>query len=129
MKKMRKVLLVDDEESMRALVAATFKLDGRYQLLQAGSGVEALSLVQKEKPELILLDVRMPVMDGFEVCRQLKTNPDTRDISVIMLTAMTQDTDKKRGREVGADDFFTKPFSPKSLLAKVTEVFASRPAL
>ncbi len=129
MKKMRKVLLVDDEESMRALVAATFKLDGRYQLLQAGSGVEALSLVQKEKPELILLDVRMPVMDGFEVCRQLKTNPDTRDISVIMLTAMTQDTDKKRGREVGADDFFTKPFSPKSLLAKVTEVLASRPAL
>jgi len=114
----KKVLLSDDEEPVRALVAATLKSDARYQFLEARDGVEALEVARREKPDLILLDIVMPNMDGFEVCRRLKSDPETCGITVIMLTALAQEADKERSREVGVDGYFVKPFSPTALLKK-----------
>ncbi|MEE9202011.1 MAG: response regulator [Dehalococcoidia bacterium] len=118
----KKILLVDDEEPVRAVVGDTLRHDSRYQLMEARNGAEALEKAFQEKPALILLDIRMPGMDGFEVCRRLKSDPRTRDITVIVLTALAQEAYKERGQEVGADGYFTKPFSPSALIAKVEEV-------
>ncbi|HZQ97214.1 MAG TPA: response regulator [Chloroflexota bacterium] len=117
----RKILLVDDDEMVRELVAATLK-GGSYQLLQAGDGGKGLQLAREQHPDLIFLDVNMPVMDGVSVCQALKGDPTTRDISVIMLTALGQEVDKERARRAGANGYFTKPFSPLTLLRKVDEV-------
>ena len=117
----RKILLVDDDDMVRELVAATLK-GGSYQLLQAADGGKGLALARETKPDLIFLDVNMPVMDGVSVCEALKSDPQTKGISVIMLTALGQDVDKERARRAGANGYFTKPFSPLSLLRKVDEV-------
>jgi len=120
---MKKILIVDDQSEVRELVAVTLRI-GDYQILQASSGDEALSIVRSELPDLILLDVMMPnsPMDGFEVCRQIKSDPATQHLYVVMLTARGQETDKELGQQVGADDYFTKPFSPLQLMNKVEEV-------
>ena len=117
----RKILLVDDDDMVRELVAATLK-GGSYQLLQAADGGKGLALARETRPDLIFLDVNMPVMDGVSVCEALKADPQTQSISVIMLTALGQDVDKERARRAGANGYFTKPFSPLSLLRKVDEV-------
>jgi DNA-binding response OmpR family regulator len=88
-------------------------------LLHAGDGEEALRIARQQHPELVLLDVNMPKLDGFEVCRQLKNQPDTAGIKVVMLTARGADVDRAKGRDAGADDYFIKPFSPVKLLNKV----------
>ena len=121
----KRILLVDDEEPVRSLVAATISSDGRYQLLEARDGREALEVACREKPDLILLDILMPGMDGFEVCRRLKASPQMRDTCIIMLTALAQEAERQQGKEAGADDYFTKPFSPTALLRKVEEVLGS----
>ena len=118
----RKVLLVDDEEGILSLVSATLGGDDRYGILLARDGEEALAIARRDKPDVILLDIMMPEMNGFEVCRQLKSDPATSSIVVVMLTAVAQDADRCRGQQVGADDYFTKPFSPTALLNKVEEV-------
>lgn len=118
----RKLLLADDEEDILMLVAATLGGGDMYNLVLARDGEEALRLARKEKPELVFLDVMMPKMNGFEVCRQLKSDPATAQIKVILLTAMSQEADRKRGAEVGADHYFTKPFSPTAILMKVEEL-------
>ena len=117
----RKILLVDDDEMVRELVAATLD-GGDYALLQAADGGKGLDLAREHRPDLIFLDVNMPVMDGFAVCSALKADPTTREIAVVMLTALGQEVDKERARRAGADGYFTKPFSPLSLLRKVDEV-------
>ena len=121
----KKILLADDEEPVRALVAATIRDDARYEILEAKDGVEALAIARKEKPDLILLDIMMPRMDGFEVCRHLKSDPKTSGIAIIMLTALAQNADKERAKEVGANGYFAKPFSPTALLKKLEEVIGS----
>ncbi|MCH8326121.1 MAG: response regulator [Bacteroidetes bacterium] len=120
---MKKILIVDDQDEVRELVEVTLRI-GDFKILQAENGPKALEIARAEKPELILLDVMMPggSIDGFEVCEQLKKDPETEGIIIIMLTAKGQDIDKQRGREVGADDYFTKPFSPLELMDKVEEV-------
>lgn len=118
----KKVLLADDEEGILALVSATLGGDREYKILVARDGEEALSIARREKPALLFLDVLMPKMDGFEVCRALKRDPTTSHIKVIMLTAMTQESDKRKAVEAGADDYFTKPFNPMALLQKVDQV-------
>ena len=115
------VLLIDDEAHLRRLVAVTLE-DSRYRFLEAADGKEGLEIARREKPDLILLDVAMPEVNGFGVCQQLKADPETRDIVVVMLTALAQEADRLRGWEVGADGYFTKPFSPTALLDKVGEV-------
>jgi DNA-binding response OmpR family regulator len=90
-----------------------------FEVLEAADGLEALSLAREKHPSLVLLDIGMPGMDGFEVCRALKTDPATSAIKVVILTARRADADRARGREVGADEYFVKPFSPVRLLNKV----------
>jgi DNA-binding response OmpR family regulator len=113
-----KLLIVDDEPAVRALVHATLEGDD-YVILEAADGAEALELSRREQPSLVLLDIMLPRLDGIEVCRQLKADPDTRGIVVVMLTAQAQERDRDLGLAAGADEYFTKPFSPLALLNMV----------
>lgn len=121
----RKILLVDDDELVRDLVAATIR-DSKYTLLHADDGKSALHMAREEAPDLVFLDVNMPVMDGVAVCKALKSDPRTRNIAVIMLTALGHDEDRKRAERAGANGYFIKPFSPLRLLRKIDEVLAER---
>jgi DNA-binding response OmpR family regulator len=114
----RLVLLVDDDEGLRRLIGTTLGTE-HFDLLQAVDGEEALRVARQRHPDLVLLDVNMPRLNGFEVCRQLKSELDTSGIKVIILSARGADTDRARGREAGADEYFSKPFSPIQLLNKV----------
>ena len=116
-----KVLLVEDEEDIREMVHFNLFKE-RYQVLLASDGQTAVDVATKELPELIVLDVMLPKMDGFEVCERLKNDPQTKKIPIIMLTAKGEEEDVIKGLEVGADDYITKPFSPKVLLARIKAV-------
>ncbi len=120
---MKKILVVDDQKEIRELIEATLRI-GDYLIFQAGTGPEAIEIAEREKPDLMFLDVMMPEggMDGFDVCAQLKNDPKTDGITIIMLTALGQEEDKERGSAAGADDYFTKPFSPLKLMNKVDEL-------
>jgi two-component system phosphate regulon response regulator PhoB len=123
---MKKILIVDDQPEIRELVAVTLRI-GTYHLLQAKSGMEALDVARREKPDLILLDVMLlqGEMDGFEVCRRLKADTETSQCCVMILTARSQEWDKKQGLAAGAHDYFVKPFSPLELLTKVSTILTS----
>lgn len=110
------VMIVEDEERMRFLLSQYLKKEG-YEVLEAENGVKALELYKKQKADLILLDVMMPGLDGFAVCKSLRET--SSDTFIIMLTAKSEEYDKLMGYEFGADDYVTKPFSPKVLMAKV----------
>lgn len=114
----RRVLLADDDPGLRRLIGTTLGTED-FVVLQAVDGEEALQMARQEHPELVLLDVNMPKLNGFEVCRSLKTDPETSSIKIVMISARTADADRLMGREVGADDYFIKPFSPVQLLNKV----------
>ena len=119
---MKKILIVDDEEKVRKLVEVTLSV-GELEILHAASGDEALGVIQETKPDLILLDVMMPgKLDGLDVCRILKKDPETKDIYIIMLTARGQQVDKENGLAAGADDYFVKPFSPMELMDKIDNI-------
>jgi len=113
-----RLLIVDDTQKNIQLLGAILKKEG-YQLNVAMNGLQALSQVKKVLPDLILLDVMMPELDGFETCKQLKASPDTKDIPVIFLTAKVEVEDIVRGFELGAIDYLTKPFNTTELLARV----------
>ena len=114
----RRVLVADDDAALRRLISTTLGTQD-FDLLEASDGEDALRTAREHHPRLILLDVNMPRLDGFEVCRALKSDVATADIKIVMLTARNADSDRARGREAGADDYFIKPFSPVSLLNKV----------
>jgi DNA-binding response OmpR family regulator len=114
----RRVLLADDDPGLRRLIGTTLGTRD-FDLLQATDGEEALQMARQQHPELVLLDVNMPELDGFEVCRHIKTEPETAGIKVVMLTARGAEVDWARGSDAGADDYFVKPFSPVQLLNKV----------
>jgi DNA-binding response OmpR family regulator len=114
----RRVLLADDDPSLLRLISTTLGSED-FELLHASDGQEALDVARRQRPDLVLLDINMPRLDGFEVCRQLKAEPETAAIKVVMLSARGTDVDRARGRQVGADDYFAKPFSPIQLLNKV----------
>ena len=118
---MKKILIVDDEERVRRLIETTLDI-GDFQIFQAKDGEEALKIAQEEKPALILLDIMMPGMDGFEVCKRLKNNSETKSSYIIMLTAKGQKQNIEKGYAVGTDDYFVKPFSPMELLNKIEQV-------
>ncbi|MBC7329391.1 MAG: response regulator [bacterium] len=120
----KKILVVDDERPIVRLVQVNLEHAG-YEVVTAYDGKEALEKVEQEKPDLIILDVMMPQMDGFEVMQRLQANPKTRDIPVIMLTAKAQDADVFRGWQSGVTLYLTKPFSPFELISFVRRIFRS----
>jgi DNA-binding response OmpR family regulator len=122
---MKKILIVDDQPSVRELVSVTLEI-GPYQILTAENGDQALNMAQTELPDLMLLDIQMPggKLDGLEVCRALKASEKTKGIHIIMLTAKGQNWDREAGYEVGANDYFVKPFSPLELMNKVEAVLS-----
>lgn len=115
---MKKILLVDDESIIRKLARRTIE-GADYVILEASSGANAVEIARRENPHLILLDVLMPGMDGFEVCRILKSDPLTQGIIIIMITGSINPEIRAQGKSAGADDFFEKPFSPVELLDKI----------
>jgi two-component system phosphate regulon response regulator PhoB len=122
---MKKILIVDDRLEVRELVEVTLRVKD-YQILQASSAEKALEIVKVEKPDLILMDIMMPGgVDGLEATRILKKDPETKDCTIIILTAKGQKTDREKGFEAGAEDYFVKPFSPLDLIKKVEEVLES----
>jgi len=114
------VLVVDDEKQIVDLIKLT--LGDEYEYMDAYSGEEALKKVAEKKPNLILLDIMMPGMDGYEVAKRLKTDPDTKDIVIAMVSAKKEDHDILAGIDVGAVSFITKPFNPYELQEKVEEL-------
>jgi DNA-binding response OmpR family regulator len=122
---MKKILVVDDKPEVVELVTATLEGEG-YQIISASDGREALEKIDKEEPGLVLLDIIMPKMDGFEVLSEVKKHPKTKEIPIIMLTAKGQKLDKDKGRRLGAEDYIIKPFSPSHLLRKIEEVLGQK---
>ncbi len=120
---MKKILIVDDQAKIRELVHVTVRI-GNYEIFEAASGDEALQVAYEQRPDLIFLDIMMPnsTLDGFEVCEILKKDERTKDAYILILTALDGEEDLSRGNEVGANGYFTKPFSPLDLMNKVEEI-------
>jgi len=126
---MQSLLVVEDETDIAELLRSVFSKEG-WNVGVANTGLAALSAVRREPPDLIVLDWMLPELSGIEVLKEIRRHPDTRMVPVIMLTARHDEIDRVLGLELGADDYVTKPFSPKELAARVTALLrrASRPA-
>ena len=118
---MKSILIVEDEKDIVDLIAYHLKQSG-FSVLSATDGASGLERARKEKPSLIILDLMLPEMDGKDVCRALKSNPLTRSIPVLILTAKVEEMDRVVGLELGADDYVTKPFSPRELVLRVKAI-------
>lgn len=120
----KKILIVDDEAHIRMLIEQTLEdlEDEGVEFLTADNGQSALEMIADEKPDLVFLDVMMPKMNGMDVCQRVKQDEKLKDVFVVILTAKGQELDKKKGQEVGADVYMTKPFDPEILLSKAREV-------
>ena len=116
----KKILVVDDSPSELRMITTPLEANG-FDFVTAVDGEEALEKASSEQPSLILLDVILPKKNGFQVCRQLKTSPDTKDIKIILLTSKSQDSDRFWGLKQGADEYMTKPFDEAELLANVNK--------
>jgi len=122
-----RILVVEDEEEIQELVCYNLAKEG-YSVSGTGSGEEALRIVRLESPDLVVLDLMLPGLDGLEVCKMLKKDPATQDVPVVMLTAKGEEADIVTGLELGADDYITKPFSPRVLTARIKAVLRRRVA-
>jgi len=118
----KKILVVDDSPTDLRLMTAPLQQSREYRVLTAKDGEEALDKAVREHPDLIVLDVILPKKNGFQVCRQLKTAPDTQDIKILMLTSKSQDSDRFWGLNQGADEYMTKPFEDEELLANIARL-------
>jgi phosphate regulon transcriptional regulator PhoB len=116
-----KILVVDDEPDIVELVAYNLKKEG-FVVSSASDGEEALAKIRNEKFDFVILDLMLPGMPGMEICRVLRSDPKTKNLPIIMLTAKGEEVDKILGLEIGADDYLTKPFSPRELLARIRAV-------
>lgn len=115
------ILVVDDEEDIVELLNISLKREG-YSVISADNGEKAIALTRSSKPDLIVLDLMLPGIDGLEVCKTLKSNQESSSIPVIMLTAKGEESDVVTGLEIGAEDYITKPFSPKILVARIRRI-------
>jgi len=119
----KKVLIVDDEPSI--IVALQFLMEQNgYETLVAFSGEEAMETIARQHPDLILLDIMLPVVDGFEVCQRVRENPEWKDIRIVLVTALGSEANAAKGLALGADAYITKPFANADLVAKVKELLA-----
>jgi DNA-binding response OmpR family regulator len=123
-----RVLVVEDEPDIRALLAFHLEREG-FQVARSASGVDAIRQVRASPPDLVLLDLMLPEMDGLDVCRRLRQDPATASLPIVMITAKGEEVDRVLGLELGADDYIVKPFSPKEMVARVRAVLRrARPA-
>ena len=126
-----KILVVDDEIYIVHILDFSLGMEG-YEVVTALDGEQALEKLKVEKPDLIVLDIMMPKLDGYEVCKAIKSDPETRQIPVILLSAKGRNVDQKMGFDVGADDYITKPFSPRKLVERINQLLgqpvSERPA-
>ncbi len=123
-----RVLVVEDESAQREILAYNLEAEG-FRVARAETGDEALVLVDEERPDIIVLDWMLPGVSGIEICRRLKARPDTRGVPIIMLSARSEELDRVRGLETGADDYMIKPYSVVELMARVrTQLRRTRPA-
>ncbi len=120
---MTKILIAEDERDIRDLVVFTLQFGG-FEVVAAGNGAELVELAPKEKPDIILSDVRMPKMTGYEACVALRANPATKDIPIVFLSAKGQEEEVQQGMAAGATAYILKPFAPDVLLSKVKEILA-----
>lgn len=118
---MAKLLVVDDEEHILMILKDSLEFSG-FQIVTATNGEEALEVVAREKPDLVVLDVGMPKLDGWEVCRRLKGDPATKSLPVIILTAYAQTSDQRKGMDLGADRFITKPCDLTYLVEEINSL-------
>ena len=118
---MAKILIAEDERDIRDLVAFMLRLAG-YEVAVATNGEEAVEMAPRENPDLILMDVRMPRMTGYEACKVMKSNPDLKDIPVVFLTARGQENEIQQGLEAGAEEYLLKPFAPDQLTSRVKAI-------
>jgi two-component system alkaline phosphatase synthesis response regulator PhoP len=116
-----RILVVDDEIYIVHILDFSLGMEG-YEVLTALDGEQALERVRNDKPDLIVLDIMMPKLDGYEVCRTIKADPETRNIPVILLSAKGRNVDQKMGFDVGADDYITRPFSPRKLVERINSL-------
>jgi CheY-like chemotaxis protein len=121
-----RILVVDDEESVRDLCRACIEhaLGPQHRVLEAADGDEAIDIVQREPVDLVLLDILMPNVDGFEVCRRLKGAEDTRDIPIVFLTALGEEKHVEQGLALGGDGYVVKPFNSVTLAAQISELLS-----
>ena len=118
---MTKILIAEDERDIRELVSFSLQFGG-FTVVQAINGAEAVELAQKERPDLILMDVRMPKMTGYDACRRIKAIPELRDIPVVFVSAKGQESEIQTGLEAGAEEYILKPFAPDELVKQVQTV-------
>lgn len=123
--KKKKILFADDEETLRSLLRIILEKGG-YEMLEAGDGKAALEQVKKNRPDLVILDINMPKMNGFDVLEHLKKDPKTRDIPVIMLTTRSGQGDIEEAMELDADQYIPKPFDSEKLISKIQQIFEIR---
>ena len=124
-----RILIVEDEEALATLLEYNLGKE-KFEIALAGNGEEGLLKIEESPPDLIILDWMLPKISGIEICRRVRTRPETRNIPIIMLTARSEEADRIRGLETGADDYLTKPFSTKELIARVKAVLRRiRPGL
>lgn len=116
-----KILIIEDDRDIVEMVEFNLKEEG-YETISALNGQRGIESAKRERPDLIILDLMLPIIDGFEVCRTLKNNQTTANIPIIILSAKSQETDKVVGLELGADDYVTKPFSPRELIARIRAI-------
>ena len=120
---MPKILIAEDEPDIRDLVAFTLRFAG-YEVVAGNNGEEAVQIASREFPDLILLDVRMPRMTGYDACRVMKADPELKDIPIVFLSAKGQESEIKTGMDVGAEDYLLKPFAPDQLTDRVRAILA-----
>ncbi len=120
---MAKILIAEDERDIRDLVAFTLRFAG-HEVFTASNGEEAVEMAPKVNPDLILMDVRMPRMTGYEACKAMKADPDLKDIPVVFLSAKGQESERQQGLEAGAEDYLLKPFAPDQLSLHIKTILA-----
>jgi len=118
----KKILIVEDERDILQLVKLYLEKEG-FRAVTAATGAEGLKSAKQDQPDLVILDLMLPEIDGLEVCKRLRSSPETAMLPIIMLTAKAEESDTVIGLELGADDYVTKPFSPKTLVARVKALF------
>jgi two-component system cell cycle response regulator DivK len=116
----KSILVVEDQEDNRQILRDLLGASD-YEMVEAENGQEALDAVARKKPDLILMDIQLPVMDGYEATRRIKANPDWKSIPIIVVTSYALSGDAEKARAAGCDDYVTKPYSPRQLLAKIRE--------